>query len=69
MNPKEHTSNGWVESLAEEPQMSEFDKRLFEAEKYFGADFPGHEGLTCRVCGAAVNLGWTHMDWHEESKA
>lgn len=44
---------------------SEFDRDLENAEPYFGKDFPGNPGLTCLKCGAAVNLGWQHIEWHE----
>lgn len=44
---------------------SEWELQLDHAEQYFGDDFPGNEGLTCLKCGAAVNLGWQHISWHE----
>ena len=49
-------------------QLSEFDQKLTEAEEYFGGHFPGNEGLTCLKCGAAVNHGWTHIEWHKEAR-
>ena len=50
------------------PARSQFDLDLENAERYFGHDFPGNEGLTCLKCGAAVNLGWQHIAWHEAAK-
>ena len=69
MNPRDFTpstySRGFVAFI---PAKSQFDLDLENAEQYFGDSFPGNEGLTCRKCGAAVNLGWKHIAWHEESK-
>jgi hypothetical protein len=44
---------------------SEFDRDLEHFKQYFGGDLPGNDGLTCLKCGAAVNLGWQHITWHE----
>ena len=68
MNPRDVTSStygrGFV--MIEPEAKSDFDRALEEAEDYFGHDFPGNEGLTCIKCGAAVNLGWRHIEWHKE---
>jgi len=67
MNPRDFVSSDYTReaSVMVKPAMSEFDRALENAEQYFGFDFPGNEGLTCRKCGAAVNLGWQHIAWHE----
>lgn len=47
---------------------SPYERELENAKQYFGDVYPGHEGLTCQKCGAVVNLGWQHIDWHEAAK-
>jgi hypothetical protein len=66
MNPQ--PSRGFVMDRPNDGK-SQFDRDLENAEQYFGDDFPGNEGLTCRKCGAAVNLGWQHISWHEAQVA
>jgi len=72
VNPRDFNLPGYGHysgSLADKPAAkSQFDIDLENAEQYFGYEFPGNEGLTCQKCGAAVNLGWQHIKWHEESK-
>lgn len=67
MNPRgvrpSNYGQGFV--LAVPSARSQFDIDLENAEQYFGHEFPGNEGLTCLKCGAAVNLGWKHIAWHE----
>lgn len=67
MNPRGVTSStygrGFV--MVEPDVKSQFERDLENAEQYFGYAFPGDEGLTCLKCGAAVNLGWQHIEWHE----
>jgi hypothetical protein len=70
MNPRDFISSRYTRESAgfvmDRPEgKSEFDLDLENAEQYFGHDFPGNEGLTCRKCGASVNLGWQHIAWHE----
>ncbi len=52
-------------AVIEPESKSQFDIEMENAKQYFGEDFPGHAGLTCQKCGAAVNLGWQHIEWHE----
>jgi hypothetical protein len=52
-------------AYVEPEQKSQFDVEMDNAKQYFGDYDPGSENLTCQKCGAAVNLGWTHVDWHE----
>jgi hypothetical protein len=67
MNPRGLTSSNYDRGFAMDAPAgkSEFDLDLENAEEYFGRDFPGNDGLTCQKCGAAVNLGWKHIAWHE----
>lgn len=64
MNPKVNFADRYVASNYKSP----YERELENAKQYFGDDFPGNDGLTCLKCGAAVNLGWQHIDWHEETK-
>ena len=67
MNPRDFGSSDYARDVVRSgpPAKSPFDLDLENAEQYFGHDFPGNEGLTCQKCGAAVNLGWKHIAWHE----
>jgi len=67
MNPRDFSSRYYDQGhiLADPPAKSEFELELENAKRYFGADFPGNEDLTCIKCGASVNLGWQHIAWHE----
>jgi hypothetical protein len=47
---------------------SQFELDIENAKPYYGDDFPGNDGLTCLKCGAAVNLGWQHISWHEAGR-
>lgn len=49
--------------------MNEYERDLENARSYYGEGFNGSmAGLTCEKCGAAVNLAWTHIEWHEATK-
>jgi hypothetical protein len=71
VNPREFTSSSYGREFAliKPEAKSQFELDLENAEQYFGAAFPGNEGLTCLKCGAAVNLGWKHIAWHEQVAA
>ena len=69
MNPKDGLLSDYTRGfvMVQPEGTSEFEIDLENAKPYFGDDFPGNEGLTCLKCGAAVNLGWRHIEWHESS--
>jgi len=67
ITPSDYERGGFV--MINPDDKSPFERDLENAKQYFGDDFPGNEGLTCFKCGAAVNLGWRHIAWHEATKA
>lgn len=68
MNPSKATRAEAGFQFIETDGKSQFDRDLENAKQYFGMRFPGDEGLTCYKCGAAVNLGWVHIAWHEATR-
>ena len=67
MNPKDGVHSDYERGfvMMQPDSKSQFERYLENAKAYFGDDFPGNTGLSCLKCGAAVNIGWQHITWHE----
>ena len=65
MNPERDNQSERGFRMIRLDDKSQFERDLENARAYYGDGFPGNEGLTCLKCGAAVNLGWQHITWHE----